>query len=1327
MLKKIFNYSILVMFCALLGFFYSYHLPDFKVWAIDKIDQLSTEKGPVRVLVSNIDFNIFPIGVSFNQVRVQPKGDLAEAMNESFIKEVRLSLNPFSFLTGLFQFSKVEIYEPNIHIKSIKALQKLKDRDSDAKFELKSILKVPLNAFTVYRMNLSIDAEDNIPKINLNKFSLEIENQKTSALFSLISPQVLVYDPNIADIPVDISIGSRFLVQENQILMSALKIKKGDSYILAAGYTESPISDINFDEINLKVKTSLQLPQLRTQLLPFLKEKNIPEVHGTVEAQTFFVKQKNEALTTESKFHFRNLKIEQYDIGEVIGQTFLKEKNLTAPNIQVRNGQGHILVSDLKMNLQGPLEYKANLTTKDLQLQELLSNLGLENVPVLIGVNANLPCSGKINQSPLVYCNGEVNIKDLRVYTDNNDIVTTPNGIIKGTVEVTREQVNTTATLSLGDSSIGKVKGYTHYKKGFHYDFNAESLNFSDMNLANLNLNGILKGTGSVSGNSKTASLKINANTSEFSIQDYYAGQFTTDLSYRKGHLKFNNLNGTAHTTKYRGDLDINLSKSTITGDIRSPYIELSDLQKALNKIVQIPVELYGGGTADVKFSGPLDFSKLSYNVKSKILNGNVAGESFDELVFDVTSDKGNVRTDRATLKKSAGVLTVTGTAKPDGQVNIEAIGSNFTLQSLNSFAKTELNMNADLNFKMTLTDKIMKPKTHLKGTLTNSTISSEPIDNSSFDLSFTGNSVQGTGILMGDKIHASFVIPLAQGAPFELKAKTAEWDFVPLIHLISSKSRAEEFSTTLSADIDLKSDSGLWSSNGSINIETFQIQRGIKELKNTTPIHLTFKNGNMNVNRFELRGDNTSLEARSLTSPGFPFSFELNGKVDLGLTSFLTPFFDDLRGTLALTTQISLARDKWKFLGSAFVTDGAVRVAALPHAFDSITADILFSDDKIILNRLSSDFANGKLTGNGTIEIKGRNDIRSDLYGKFNGVNLRVPDGVQTKGSGDFHITGSRFPYLFEGNYIVQSGSFTKALEDSGNSRSSFTRSLLLPESLVKKAVELVLFDFDIIFNKGVDVRNDFVESKAYGRLRIKGPPTEPILLGNIQLQRGGKFFFRDTEFEFETAELKFNDQNKTNPDIYISANAVVEENIENRIQRYEINMLVQGKTDNYSLTFSSNPPRSEKDIISLLALGMTTEDHNTTQVGENQLTRQSYEVGASILTKNKFGRDLKSRTGLEFKVSSAIDQRNNTPSPKITITKQWTPRVETSASRTFGELSTQDVKVEYQLNRNVSLIGRWEGREGSTATTSVPTQFDDQNTTDILGIDIEYKIEFK
>lgn len=1329
LLKTIAKYVIVALFFGLAGFFYSYHLPDFKLWAIDQIDKVSSKNSPVRVLVSDIDFHLFPVGVSFNHIRITPTGPLQEAMSESYVKEVKFSLNPFSFLTGLLQFSRIEVYEPEVHIKSVRAFEKLKDPNSkNDKLDLKAILKIPLNTFTIYRMDLSIEPEDNIPKINLNDFSIEVENQKSSALLSLISPQLLVYDPAIAAVPMEISIGSRFLIQENQILMSAFKIKKGDSYILAAGYTETPISNIKFDEINLKIKTSLRLDQLRQEVLPFLKGTTLPQMSGTLDAQTFIIKKKQSPVSTQSKFHFKNLKIQQFNIGNVIGQAYYQNEQIKSQQIHIENSSGKINLDNLQFKITPPLEYSATVQADGVQLQKLLEGLGLHNIPVQLGINAKIPCQGRFNQTPFLKCTGEMQLDNLRVYNSDHDIVSIQKGSVKGSVEVSKEQVITSGDITIGDSTHGTAKGFVNYAKGFHFDYDSPHLDFKDFNLSNLDLQGTIKGKGSTQGDGHAATFGMNINAQNFSIKKYFTGDLSAEVLYKRGHLHVKDIDGLLKTTKYLGALDINLNNGTIVGAIEVPYLELSDLQMALANVAPLPMELYGGGTAKINFEGPLNFSQLSYTLKSQIKNGNVATESFDELIFDVTSQKGFVKADRALLKKSGGILTLTGTAKPNGQIQTEWIGKNFTLQSLNSFTKTELNMNGDLNFDLSLTDYILHPKSLLTGTLTKTTISQEPVADSKFTMSFGKNTIEGSGKLMGDKIDAKFIIPLSPDAPFSLKAKTEKWDFVPLIHLISSKSRAQEFTTSLSADIDLSSNkNGFWKSNGSVLIRDIRVQRGIKEMRSTDPINIKFNEGILDVKKFGLKGDNTSLEARSVSTPGYPFSFAVNGKVDLGLLSFMTPFFDDLRGSLALTTQFSFGKNAWKFVGSAFVTNASIRVNALPHTFDDINADILFSDDKIIINRFTSDFASGRLTGSGNVEIKGAKDVKADLFGRFENVTLRVPTDVTTKGSGDFHISGNWFPYLFEGNYVVQSGLFTKPLEQGSDQKTNLTRSQLLPESMLRKNSEIIVFDMDVIMNKGINIKNDFVDSKAYGRLKIKGPPSRPVLLGQLQLQRGGKFFFRDTTFEFETADLKFNDPNKTNPDMYISANAVVEENIDNRIQRYEINMLLQGKVDKYTLNFTSNPPRSEKDIVSLLALGVTTEGYQNSPVGEQELAKQSYEVGASILTKNKFGRDLQDKTGLEFKVSSAIDQRNNSPSPKITISKQWTPKIETSASRTFGELTTQDVKVEYQLNRNVSLIGSWEGREGSTATTTTTTTAEDKKTTDILGIDIEYKVEFK
>jgi translocation and assembly module TamB len=1129
------------------------------------------------------------------------------------------------------------------------------------------------------------------------------------------------------------------LIQEDQILVSALKIKKGDSYILAGGYTQDPISNIKFDEVNIKMKTHLQLDQLRTEVMPFLKNVKIPEMTGVVESQTQITKNTQDTLSAETKILLDGLKVDQYTVGHVVGIVNYKNDVLRSPQIQVQNSMGKVKLKDIQVNLTTNGDYSFRISTEDSQLQELLRNLGLGQVDVLLTMKADLPCRGQFKQNTLLRCEGEANVSKLRVYNPHLDIAKVESASIKGSVEVTKSLVNFEGDVSAGKNTYGHSKGFVNYEKGFHIEYEAPSVDLKDADIANLELRGIAKNLkGSTQGNSKTATFNIDTSGKDFFIKKYYLGNMSSKISYKSGTLKFNDIDGMLRTTKYKGNLAVHLDNETsIKGSLQSSYTELSDIQKAFAQIVQLPVEFYGSGEGSADFSGPLDFSRLSYVLKSRFINGNVANESFDELVFNVTSKDGHVKADKAYMKKSGGTLTLTGTAEPTGKIDTKWAGRNFTLQGINTFAKEDMNIDGDLNFDLSLTDYILKPKSLMTGTLTHTRISEEKVADSKFSLSFGKSNIEGTGELLGKKIVGKFMLPLSYGAPFSINAKVNQWDFVPLLHLISSKSRAQEFSTNLTGDIDVSSEkNGIWGANGEINIKTLQVQRGIKQFEINEPINIQLTQGHAEIKKFLLRGDNTSLEVSGAKSSKYPISLALNGKIDLGMLSFLTPFLDDMRGILALTSQISFRPQGWDIVGSGFISQTYIRTDVLPHTFDNIQADLLFNENKVLINKISSDFAGGKITGSGSLELRGLMNIKTDIQGKFDNVTLRIPRDVLTKGSGDYHITGGGFPYTFQGSYIIQSGLFAKQMDENDKEQKSFTRLQLLPESVLKKTNELMIFDLDLIFSRGIEIKNDIVESKAYGQLHMKGPPTAPVFTGQIQLQRNGKIYFNDSEFEIETGELRFNDANKTNPDIYISANTTAEELAENnRVQRYEINMLVQGKADKYNIALTSTPPLEQKDIISLLAIGVSNQSTvgptggNQNQFSESQLSRQSYGVGASLLTKNKFGRDFQSKTGLQVKVSTAVDQITNTTSPKITISKQWTPKVQTSASRTFGDLTTQDLKLEYQLNKNLSLIGSWVGQEVSTSNTNVTntTTTTEKTSSDYLGLDLEYKFEFK
>ena len=88
-------------------------------------------------------------------------------------------------------------------------------------------------------------------------------------------------------------------------------------------------------------------------------------------------------------------------------------------------------------------------------------------------------------------------------------------------------------------------------------------------------------------------------------------------------------------------------------------------------------------------------------------------------------------------------------------------------------------------------------------------------------------------------------------------------------------------------------------------------------------------------------------------------------------------------------------------------------------------------------------------------------------------------------------------------------------------------------------------------------------------------------------------------------------------------------------------------------------------------------------------------------------------------MKVSSSQPTPENASQPKVTLSKQWTPKFGASASSTLAANPSNDVKLEYKMNKNISVIGSWEGKETNPET--------EQADESVFGLDLEYKVQFK
>src|SRR5690606_1197066 len=97
-----------------------------------------------------------------------------------------------------------------------------------------------------------------------------------------------------------------------------------------------------------------------------------------------------------------------------------------------------------------------------------------------------------------------------------------------------------------------------------------------------------------------------------------------------------------------------------------------------------------------------------------------------------------------------------------------------------------------------------------------------------------------------------------------------------------------------------------------------------------------------------------------------------------------------------------------------------------------------------------------------------------------------------------------------------------------------------------------------------------------------------------------------------------------------------------------------------------SSQPPLSQREIVSLLALGVTTAGIEERKAADYQTANTAAAATSTILQKAG-GKRIKETLGVDLKISSSQPTPDTASNPKVTLSKQWTPKFGASASSTL------------------------------------------------------------
>lgn len=1303
-----------ILFLGTLYGLYKYFEKDLQGFVLLEMEKFSEENLPVRIRATSFEYQLISPSVQLNEISITAKDPAQLGFTEIKVSAVRAHLDFLQALGGKLFLSSLVIKGTAAQIQIDPFLQSEGESAPINWKKFFDLLKgIPLYRLVIVQSELQVISEKLKLDVQSKDLDLMVFNQKDLLTFKIDAAASMFKFDKIQQ-PFQLRGSGSLNTQKLKITEVALEthhtqLRANGDFSDIANLLRNPQAEINWKLASDLEKTSSLLPDLK--------------MHGSLEAFGQLQIKKGLQLATELQLQGQDINIAGFQIGGFQTNGNLNEKKLKLNALKIANAAGDVDISELELAFEDfkNVSVEAKVSTEMLDVHTLLQDLSVGDLPLEAFVGGEFKCSGPVFPRTEINCRGSAEAEHFEVRSGpqpSDTIAAIREFKAKGDVTITQKDVSYKAELEVKDDK-GESDGVISYSEGFKIRYATPLLKFSNVrNLANLKLEGQGKLSGSTSGDSNAATFQMGVEIENFYLEDFRLGSAKGQIRYEKGNLAFDSIQGQLGTTRYSARVGLDLKKSRIKIEGQMPSLELSDAFKAVERKFQMPIEITGLGSAFFRGEGPLALNQLTYQVSAQAFRGTAAGESFDRFQGEMSAVKGEVKVDRFTLSKNSSTISMRGVGHPNGEIDLNIKGERLLLEDSENVSKLGSSLSGNLNFQMGLTGHILNPDLVISGALSQLVIEEQEFPNSFVDLNINKKNIEGTANLLGKRLQAEFKFPLIDGEDFKFKAKATDWNFTTMFALIGGASLIGEYQASLTGQVDLSSErGGFFKASGKSQIDKFILKRGSLNLNNTAPMEFYMKSGLMSFNNFSLTGDQSRLEVRGQQFTSDDLRLSIDGNVNLRLLHIFVPFLEEIGGNGKISVRVTGPVLKPEVLGSAIVEQGFARIKGFPHPFERVQADLDFSASKVLVKKVTGNLAGGNFKGDGQIQIEGPKNFPINIAAKVDGANLNVPDGIRTLGDADIAISGSWFPFLLSGTYRVRGGLVDKEFGgDSG--LGNLKQSSYLPKVILQSAFEPILLDMQVQIENPLIVKNSLMDGSLLGNVQIKGPPTQPTLVGRLQNEKGSKLIFRDKLFELQSGIVTFRNTGDINPELYFAGRS--------RVSEYDVSLLVQGTAKDPVLRLNSVPPLAEPDIISLLALGLVASDVDK----RTQSTRDAGNQAATAAAGDAFfnytsqGKELQKKLGLNIKVSSSFDDTKNTTSNKITVSRKLNEKIVISGSSIQGQESSKEVKLRYLINNNLSTVGTFEQRESSQEAGQRESL---KKNDSVIGIDLEFQKEFK
>lgn len=465
---------------------------------------------------------------------------------------------------------------------------------------------------------------------------------------------------------------------------------------------------------------------------------------------------------------------------------------------------------------------------------------------------------------------------------------------------------------------------------------------------------------------------------------------------------------------------------------------------------------------------------------------------------------------------------------------------------------------------------------------------------------------------------------------------------------------------------------------SGDATVGQFAMSLAGVAVKSDGAVHATLKDGLVHLDPLHITGQDTDLRAQgtvgALTSAhglNLHASGSVNMKLAQGLNSNVSSsgrvdFNVDAEGTFghpALT-------------GDVKFTDVSFALLSFPNGLSKMNGTLTFNQDRLDVKQLTAVSGGGQIALGGFITYQ--QGFYGDLTATAKGVRIRYPQGVSSMVDAKLRLQGTRGSALLSGRVTITRFAVTSGLDLAAFNTSGVGATLPPnPRSLA----DHVRLDIDVTSAPQLEFQNSYAKLAGDVDLRVRGTIAQPTVLGHISITDGSATF-AGTKYELQHGDIYFSNPVHINPTLDLSATAHVED--------YDITIGLTGTADNPVPSFRSEPPLSEQDIFSLLALGRTQEEQH---IYSSMQTQAGVNSTADALLGGALNATLSSRIqklfgGGSVKIDPTFVTGTGNATARITVEQQISKYATLTYATNVNSTAQQLIQAQIHLTRDFSVI---------------------------------------